>query len=120
MLGGAVADLERRAGPVVVWGRKEPVPRAAMQTSAFAHIKAVRLKTDLGVFLQIFFCSICKMGMWVGLQKKPGLREGFVACKELVGWRHRFFCMAAAAKPRGAARSAAEGEPLMPKGYDGH
>jgi hypothetical protein len=80
----------------------------------------VRLKTDLGVFLQIFFCSICKMGMWVGLQKKPGLREGFVACKELVGWRHRFFCMAAAAKPRGAARSAAEGEPLMPKGYDGH
>ena len=81
---------------------------------------AFRLKTDLGVFLQIFFCSICKMGMWVGLQKKPGLREGFVACKELVGWRHRFFCMAAAAKPRGAARSAAEGEPLMPKGYDGH
>ena len=83
-------------------------------------VGVLRLKTDLGVFLQIFFCSICKMGMWVGLQKKPGLREGFVACKELVGWRHRFFCMAAAAKPRGAARSAAEGEPLMPKGYDGH
>ena len=45
-----------------------------------------------------FFCSICKMGMWVGLQKNPVVLEGFVACRELAGWRECFFCMAEAGK----------------------